>query len=429
MVRSAALTLLCLVAQGAFSQTHQLAPPPREVMLPGFVKAGAKYYRPLTENALCNGFVRQAVAGGPNESQIVLLWSVFDPFALDANSADQNPAALPSELRLANVDTGAVTKLLDIPTGARVTEVFWGAGNVPVVLRMWSGESLDSYAFDVSSRRLSKLEVPTSNAFAPLYVPDSGLFVLPVARPGNNTFATFDSSGRVVATFDHPSRNGPRAIYGMRVLSGILVTPMYESWAVDPRTGNPVPVPPGADKPPPDTLLESWSPYRGDLVGLLQDPYPVMLNGRTDKGAVTSSVVTLGYWQTFVSSNNRYMCLYGPSGLRLTPIKEYSAEDYLAYKKDWVRQDAISRGKMIGIALQIYLADHDDKFPDSIGFKDSIGPYLKNLDQLEGFVYTLNGQLQTSLDMRGTVVGFIDTEYGRAILRPDSNVDWLPKGG
>ncbi len=429
MVSAAVFALSFLVAQAGLSQTHQLPPPPREVMLPGFVKAGAKYYRPLTENALCNGFVRQAVAGGPNESQIVLLWSVFDPFALDANSADQNLAALPSELRLANVDTGAVTKLLDIPTGARLTEVFWDAGNVPVVLRMWSGESLDTYAFDVSNRRLSKLEVPTSNAFAPLYVPDSGLFVLPVSRPGSNAFATFDSSGRVVATFDHPSRNGPRAIYGMRILSGILVTHMYESWAVDPRTGNPVPVPPGADEPPPDTLLESWSPYPGDLVGLLQKPFPVMLNGNPEKDTATSTVVTLGYWRTFVSSNNRYMCLYGPSGLRLIPIKEYSAEDYLAYKKGWVRQDAITRGKMIGIALQIYLADYDDKFPDSAGFKDSIAPYLKSLDQLEGFVYTLNGQLLTSLDLRGTVVGFIDTEYGRAIVRPDSKVDWLPKEG
>ena len=84
--------------------------------------------------------------------------------------------------------------------------------------------------------------------------------------------------------------------------------------------------------------------------------------------------------------------------------------------------------KWAGVALNIYTADFDDKFPDSVGWRDALRPYLKDETVLRRFVYLGNGQRSTEIgDPSEEVMGYVDTPYGRATVAWDSRARWVPK--
>lgn len=115
-------------------------------------------------------------------------------------------------------------------------------------------------------------------------------------------------------------------------------------------------------------------------------------------------------------------------GLYLCELLAVDTEQLEAMMKEAVKVDAILRAKQVGVGMMIYGADYDDYLPLSGDWENSLMPYLKNGELMNGFVYLGNGENLSNLkDPANQVLGYIDTPYGRAIVRMDSSVKWEDK--
>lgn len=110
-------------------------------------------------------------------------------------------------------------------------------------------------------------------------------------------------------------------------------------------------------------------------------------------------------------------------GLYLCDLMPVETEKLEALKREAVKAVAISRAKQVGIGMMIYGADYDDYLPRSGDWENAVLPYLRSRDLTNGFVYLGNGENLSNLkDPANQVLGYIDTPYGRAIVRMDSSV-------
>ena len=88
---------------------------------------------------------------------------------------------------------------------------------------------------------------------------------------------------------------------------------------------------------------------------------------------------------------------------------------------------ATSNAKQVALGVMIYSTDCDDFAPLQDGFQDSIYPYVKNRDVLEGFVYTFKGgSLSDVKDPASTEMGYIAVPGGRVVAYVDSHVKFVP---
>lgn len=115
------------------------------------------------------------------------------------------------------------------------------------------------------------------------------------------------------------------------------------------------------------------------------------------------------------------------SRVQIRRIQEISLEDYEALIREEYKQKALRTSKQIGIALHIYSADYDDFLPPNANWKDNIQPYLNDRDMVAQFVYLGDGLATSSYDDLTQPLGYIDTPYGRAIVRVDASARWVPR--
>lgn len=108
-------------------------------------------------------------------------------------------------------------------------------------------------------------------------------------------------------------------------------------------------------------------------------------------------------------------------------VEEMSVADYAKYIASYVRRQAMNLAKQAGVAINIFSADNDDRLPENAGWREATGPYLKNNSILGRVTYLGNGERLTEVQDLQSVMGFIDTPYGRANISYDSSVRWVPK--
>lgn len=90
------------------------------------------------------------------------------------------------------------------------------------------------------------------------------------------------------------------------------------------------------------------------------------------------------------------------------------------------RYSAMSDAKQIATGTMIYSADYDDEMPPVNGFEDSVMPYLKNRELLNGFIYTYNGGPLTGLkDPSNTEIGYKSVSGGRCVAYADGSVRFI----
>lgn len=111
----------------------------------------------------------------------------------------------------------------------------------------------------------------------------------------------------------------------------------------------------------------------------------------------------------------------------LRSVEEMTLAEYAKYIARFAQNRAMAMAKQAGVAFNIFSADHEDRLPVNAGWREAIGPYLKNNSILGRVTYLGDGQRMSELqDLQG-VMGFIDTPYGRANISYDSSVRWVPK--
>lgn len=109
-------------------------------------------------------------------------------------------------------------------------------------------------------------------------------------------------------------------------------------------------------------------------------------------------------------------------------IRAVKSGELEAIREEIEKRELISVGKEVGIAVMIYLADNDDRFPLADSFNDSLHPYIKSQETLLRFEYALNGEDAVEIeDPDKKVVGYVPGKYGRAVVYADSHVIWEPK--
>jgi hypothetical protein len=82
-----------------------------------------------------------------------------------------------------------------------------------------------------------------------------------------------------------------------------------------------------------------------------------------------------------------------------------------------------------GMAVQIYPADYDGLAPNR-GANDALLPYVRNANVLKGVNWTnLGGQNINATNPSQTELGYVQTEFGTAVIMADGSVQWRDKPG
>jgi len=111
-------------------------------------------------------------------------------------------------------------------------------------------------------------------------------------------------------------------------------------------------------------------------------------------------------------------------------LRKLNREQYEAIHREALRETVISNAKQIGLAMLMYVQDYDETFPPSASdIPFILMPYLKNEEvfRLPGtqFFYLMNMNSLSSIDRPAeTMVGYLQTPYGRAIIWADGHVSW-----
>ncbi len=125
----------------------------------------------------------------------------------------------------------------------------------------------------------------------------------------------------------------------------------------------------------------------------------------------------------------REMILYVSNGVAMVrPLVSVEHDLFVQARRAAERQDAVQRAKLIGISYQMYATDYDGETPKTNeDYISRLSPYAKYADVMENLVLTWQGNLNTLVDPAKTVVGYIPTASGKALLYADAHVVWQDK--
>jgi hypothetical protein len=128
-----------------------------------------------------------------------------------------------------------------------------------------------------------------------------------------------------------------------------------------------------------------------------------------------------------LSPDGKYAIYQSQGNLFARPIRPISLEEYEKMVEAAEKMELMSRAKQIGTAAQIYASDNKDHFPPKSGFSDSIMPYLRSAEMMQGFVYEMDGDNISAIpNVAEAVMGYIQGKGGRAVVYADSHVKWIP---
>ncbi len=198
---------------------------------------------------------------------------------------------------------------------------------------------------------------------------------------------------------------------------------------VDPKTGTETPY-----------IEPKGSPLPSEpLFSLQRVQVPMVVNGKsrpvsgltfhyrgkdrisTDPSLIVSTDSTIG-WH---SPTGAAVAFASQDGLYARELVKIPREDYQASLDAAEREELLRRARVVGTALMMFGGDNGDRFPATADFSQSISKYLKNPSSTEGFVYTFAGGDLTKVESPSTTVaGYIQGEYGRAILYVDGHTTW-----
>lgn len=129
-----------------------------------------------------------------------------------------------------------------------------------------------------------------------------------------------------------------------------------------------------------------------------------------------------------IASDHSYLAYVANGALFVRPLERMSLAEFRSIEELSVKNRAIQRAKQVGVAANIYAADYDDYFPMAHNFKEALLPYTKNESIFEGFIYVYTGGSLTSIESpTTTVIGYVETPFGRAVVFADSSVRWEPR--
>jgi hypothetical protein len=108
------------------------------------------------------------------------------------------------------------------------------------------------------------------------------------------------------------------------------------------------------------------------------------------------------------------------------PLLRLKREEYTALAGGGLVTEqvaAIKQAKQIGLALLMYLREHDETLPRGDDVRTHLGPYVSSPDLLDGFTYShKGGKLAGMEDPAETEIGSLDAPGGRVRVYADGHV-------
>ena len=111
-------------------------------------------------------------------------------------------------------------------------------------------------------------------------------------------------------------------------------------------------------------------------------------------------------------------------------IIELDLRQFREARQAALKAEAISKAKQAALAALMYAADYNDTLPPGLDPMKDLLPYVRNASVLEGFEMVFGGgSLLGVEDPSSTVLGYITTDYGRAVAYLDGHVKWETGNG
>ncbi|MFW5696956.1 MAG: hypothetical protein ACOCX1_00170 [Fimbriimonadaceae bacterium] len=133
------------------------------------------------------------------------------------------------------------------------------------------------------------------------------------------------------------------------------------------------------------------------------------------------------YQDVALAPNESFLVHTGELGTYVRRIERVPIEVFLSAASREMRDEAVEKAKMSSLATLMYSGDYDDSLPMAHNFTEAVLPYTKNMSVLEGFDYLLDSApAPTFGDPADTVMGTVETPFGRAEAMLDGSVRWVP---
>lgn len=124
-----------------------------------------------------------------------------------------------------------------------------------------------------------------------------------------------------------------------------------------------------------------------------------------------------------LSPTNKEVAYTSQRMLWIRSIVSMDPEKYALLREEAVKNDAIDTAKMVGTAIMMYSMDYDDVFPTQ-EFENVLSPYTKDSARLGQFTFQMPQGGMQGKDPSKTVLGYVQTDSGRATVYADGNVVW-----
>jgi len=128
-----------------------------------------------------------------------------------------------------------------------------------------------------------------------------------------------------------------------------------------------------------------------------------------------------------VSEKGRFVVYAKRGGVYICPFEVVDEAWLEKMLMNRARTRAMNQSKQVALALIMYGSDFDDKYPPNADWQNLVDPYMRNRELAKGFTYALDGIDMSKLDdPAGTILGSVDTPWGRAVAYADGHVKWIP---
>lgn len=127
-----------------------------------------------------------------------------------------------------------------------------------------------------------------------------------------------------------------------------------------------------------------------------------------------------------LSADGQFAAYVAQGTLFIKPIVLVDAKAFQELEDEMAREEAVTTAKQVATGFMILAADYDDELPSArTDWKTKIGPYMKNSDMVNQFVYTYRGGNMTAVkDPSKEVMGYVPGPGGRAVAYVDGHVKW-----
>lgn len=128
-----------------------------------------------------------------------------------------------------------------------------------------------------------------------------------------------------------------------------------------------------------------------------------------------------------LAPGNGHVAYLTQHNLHVRTLKHLNRLEYQELRDREEQRQLMERARDVARAFHIFAADNQDELPTRERFGEAISPFLKNVGQLQGFAYQLNGgKLDAIRNPSQTVLGYTQGRKGRAVAYADGSVRWEP---